>query len=160
MNPEKVRGLKRFKSVVMDGKVIGALRELPECNSHVETLVGVKGQLSKLLSNRKKRDALKHVITSVHRAIRAVEYGRNSEVLQNLSSVDGTVYFRLGSMLGQKGMSRNKYEDVMKLGRWYCGTRSFMCPGSKWSASNCQSNPGCKVEKKWKRSLAVLSQLG
>lgn len=53
-------GLKRFKSLVMEGKVIGSLREYPVHNGEFHTLKSAKGVTSKVTNNRLIRASLKY----------------------------------------------------------------------------------------------------
>lgn len=99
-------GLKLFKSLVMDGKVIGALREFPIDTDNVQTIVGGKGLPSKLMSNRMARSAMQNFFKSVRRMVRAIEYHRADEVVNNISYKNGLVHFRLGTMLDQKGVMK------------------------------------------------------
>lgn len=103
---------KRFKSVVMDGKVIGSLREFPVKDRDVHEIIGAKGLTSKLLNNRVTRNALKFVMQRMRTSIRAVEYGRVTEVIVDLSYKIGSVHFRLGCLLDMKGVTKKNYEEI------------------------------------------------
>lgn len=145
---EQFIGAKSFSALVMDGKVIGALRDFPVDRSNVDTLVSAEGLPSKLMSNRATRGALRFVTTGLRRSIRAVEYGRGNEVVHNICEVDGKVYFRLGSLLDLKGVTKANYEQVMKVGRWFCSRASYLCSGSKWTSSCTSEHKDCAKEHK------------
>lgn len=72
---EVSRKNKRFNALVMDRKVIGALRDYPVSSCNVQKLVGTKGLTAKLVNNRDTRAARKYFFKCVQRLIRAVEYG-------------------------------------------------------------------------------------
>lgn len=132
LNLASVRGQKRFKSLVMDGKVIGALRDFPVQTSSVQKLVGTKGLTVKLVNNRDTRGALKSFTRVCRQLIRAVEYGRVEQVKGNVSVKDEMVYFRMGALLQLKGITKKNYEEVMDLARWFCNRESCLCHGKKW----------------------------
>lgn len=153
---EHAKGMKRFHSVVMDGKVIGALRDFPVNGSDVQSLVGTKWLMSKIVSKRDRRLALKVFTQGVRRKVRAVEYGRGSDVRNDISYKHGKVYFRLGSLLELKGITKANYEHTMKIVRWFCDRKSCLCRGSRWMDSldhtECQkervvleSQKGCAI---------------
>lgn len=98
----KCNGLKICKCVVMDGNVIGALREFPVQESNVHELIGAKEMTAKLLSHRDTRKELRIFLQKLRSVIRSVEYGRAVEVSTDLSQKDGKVHFRLGSIADVK----------------------------------------------------------
>lgn len=55
----------RFKSLVMDGKVIGALRDIPVNTDGMQTLTGAKGLPLKVMNNRVTRIAMHDFVKSV-----------------------------------------------------------------------------------------------
>lgn len=147
LNPEhaKSKGAKRFKCIVMDGKVIGALRDFPIKTDNLQTLVAAKGLPSKIMSNRITRTVLKYFTDGVRRMIRAVEYGRSREVNQNISYRNGKVQFRLGYLLELKGVTKKNYERYLKIARWFCDPGSCVCSGSSWKT--CLSHERCVDER-------------
>lgn len=123
---------KRFKSLVMDGKVTGALRDFP-VRLDVELLVVAKGLPSKVVNNRITRTALKNLTKGLRRMIRAVEYGRGVDFSKNICLKDGEVKFRLGSVMELKGVTKGNYDEQMRIMRWYCDNTSCLCQGKNWS---------------------------
>lgn len=99
LNEEHCDGYKRFRSVVMDGKIIGVLRDFPVHNDIVQTLVDTKGLPKKLVRNRKAHSVLRDFMKSVPSMIRAVEYGRGEQVNGNIAVKNGKVHLRRGSMI-------------------------------------------------------------
>lgn len=79
-----MQSMKRFESLVIYGKVIGALMDYPVTSEHVLTLVGTKRLKSKILEDRPTRGSLMYFLKSVRLLISAVEYGWGSEVTNNL----------------------------------------------------------------------------
>lgn len=106
---ETNRTEKRFKALLMDGKVLGALRYYPVSSCNVQQLVGTKGLTTKLVNNRKTRSALKHLTKYVRRLVRAVEYGRAEDVKENLTEKNGVVVFRLEGLKDLKGVTKSNY---------------------------------------------------
>lgn len=75
----------------------------------MQELVGTKGFTAKLVNNRDTRSALKYFTKCVQRLVRAVEYGKSSEVIDNLSYKNGAVLFRLEFLLDMKGGDEIKF---------------------------------------------------
>lgn len=128
-------GMKRFRSLVMDGKVIGSLREFPIDSGTVHTLVGTKGLPSKIVNNRPCRSALVYFTKSVRRMVRSIQYGRGTQLLPNLCAKDGKVYMRLGAMIDVKGVTKGNIDSFCRIARWFCDDGSCLCNGNKWTAS-------------------------
>lgn len=139
-------GFKRFSSLVMDGKVIGSLRELSVYNGDVQVLVGTKGLNSKLVDNRATRAALKYFMKALRRLVRAVEYGRGAQVVQDITMCGRRLYIRLGSMLSLKGVNKGNYGSLMKLSRWYFNDGSCLCKGKSWNDKF--NHLGCEKQRK------------
>lgn len=127
------RKFKRFSALVMDGKVIGALRDYPVSSSNVQELVGTKRLTSKLLSNRPTRAALKYFTKSVHRLVRSVQYGRGTDVKDMLTRKGGYVHLSLGSLLDVNGVTKSNFHQVANTVRWFCDTNSCLCKASQWT---------------------------
>lgn len=132
---------KRFRSLVMDGKVIGALREFPVETKDVHSIKGAKGLTSKLLNNRDTRSALKYMIQGVRGLIKSIEYGRAEAVKHNIAEKNGRVHVRLGFICEIKGVTKSNYEHYLKIIRWYCDNRSCLCKGTEWTS--CLSHEQC-----------------
>lgn len=131
----KRTSMKWFRSIVMDGKVIGALREYPAGPRKPVTLVGAKGLPYKVISNRDNRTSFKQLTQGMRRLIRAFEYGRSANVKDYLCETNGSMNFRLGYLRQLKGDTKNNYEQTLKLDRWFCDTESCLCTGKNWTSS-------------------------
>lgn len=127
---QQSKGLKRFNALVMDGKVIGALRNFPIMNNEVTTLIAAKGLTSKILKKRDTRSALSYFTKGLRRVIRAVEYRRGREVIYNFKYKERKYYYRLGSRMELKGVTKGSHEHMIKLTRWFCDRISCLCSGS------------------------------
>lgn len=68
----------------------------------------------------------------MRKQVRACEYGRGTDVVQNISRKDGVVYLRLGCMLEQSGVTKGNYAKLLKIARWFCHNQSCLCKGKYW----------------------------
>lgn len=65
-------GRKRFKSLGMDGKVIGSLRDYPVQSGDLNSLKSAKGVTSKVMNNRLSRSELKHLTQAMRKFMRTI----------------------------------------------------------------------------------------
>lgn len=122
--------------------------------------------MCKIQNNRGTRAALKYLLKSVRWLIRVVEYGRGEEVRQNLAYKNRKVFFRFGSLMELKGVTKRNFDSKATLARWYCDRSSCFCTGKKWvftahyeachkQRSGLLRNNGCEIT-----SLVVATLLG
>lgn len=142
---EQCTDFKRFKSIVTKGNVIGALRDFPLQDDKVQILVGSKGLPAKLIRNRQARPFLRYFTKYVRSMIRAVEYGRGEQVNINTTVNDVKVHFCLASLIDMKGVTKEKYDSVMKIACWMCETRSCLCLGQTWTEAVAHDE--CALER-------------
>lgn len=113
--------------------MVGALREFPVFSSNSTKLMGSTGLRSKIVNNRVVRNALKNFTKTISRTIRALEYGRGSEVKINVCRISGETYLRLGSLMGEKSVTKPNYSKMMKVCRWFCDQTAGLCDDRNWT---------------------------